>query len=487
MVPVIPPTYPAEREEGGLDVLKKLIRVLLTVISILILILFLVSLYMGANFFFNTPYNMELVQVESPCPYPASPPWEEEIAVRVPWARIWFIDVMLEEGDVLVVTDLNTGSTWTYDTNGTDVLTSVFYAGGDGCVRLKISIQDDGDSITSMGAFGFVVTDIWSLVLRPYILILAYAILLPSTPAWVLAAVLQGIFITCFIVSAISSGGYHRALINSYGKPLKKAMSNFLYAFPFISTASLTGWFILNFLVNMAGIGTGVKGKLPGPIFMLLEASYAAVVEELFFRLLLIGLPMGIAAMLARGAKSSPWGTYAMKEEPSSLSLFLKGLFCPGALSKDVRKRLRPLTWLLVIASSLAFGLAHVAAGTWEPGKAITAAAIGLVLGACFTSYGIYASILLHWFFNYHIQVWSVWIQRAPYDILAYLTAGLVILSEMAIGGLSLIMFLIQGIRMLLRRRRPSYIQPAAPAYQPVVPPAPSWALEGQLGGERVE
>ena len=474
---VVPPPTAYEPRPGPLDVLKKVLRVVLSVISVLMLLLFIATLFMGANFFFGTPLNMELAPVASPSPYPAYPPWEEQLAIHVPWAKIWFFNVTLEEGDVLIVRDLNTGATWSYTSNGTDVLTDAFYAGGDGYVRLSISIEDDGDGITSYGVFGFLVTDIWSLVLTPYLLLFIYAIQLPDVPAWVLAALLQAIFVFCFIASAVSSRGYHRALIDSYGKPLKRAMSNFLYAFPFIATASLTGWFILNLIVTSIGFGTEVKGELPGPIFLLLEVSYAVVIEEVFFRVLLIGLPMGIAALLA-GRGATTWSG------PSALSVFLKGLLCPGALDRDIRRRVRPLAWIMVLFSSAIFGLAHVMTGAWEAGKAITAGAIGLVLGACFVCYGVYASILVHWFFNYHVQVWYVWAVRSR-ELVALLTAGLIIMVELAIGALSLLMFFVQGIRMLLRRRKPSYPPPTWPPYQPTALP-PAWAQGGRAGPEVV-
>jgi len=133
--------------------------------------------------------------------------------------------------------------------------------------------------------------------------------------------------------------------------------------------------------------------------------------------------------------------------------------------------------WLLVLATSAFFGVAHVLSGAWEVGKAITATVAGVVLGACFIYYGLYASILLHWYFNYHLQVWVVWPELTG-SIGVLLMVGLILLVELAVGALSLIMFLVQGMRMLVGRK-PSP-PPQAPYYiaGPPYRGAP-WALRG--------
>lgn len=67
-----------------------------------------------------------------------------------------------------------------------------------------------------------------------------------------------------------------------------------------------------------------------------------------------------------------------------------------------------PVEWILILLTSVIFGLAHFLAGSgWEVGKISTAFLAGLVFGIVFVAYGAYASILLHWFFNYYFDVLS--------------------------------------------------------------------------------
>jgi hypothetical protein len=65
-----------------------------------------------------------------------------------------------------------------------------------------------------------------------------------------------------------------------------------------------------------------------------------------------------------------------------------------------------PLEWILILATSVAFGLAHyLSGGGWEAGKVSTAFLAGFVFALMFVAYGAYATILLHWFFDYYFTV----------------------------------------------------------------------------------
>jgi hypothetical protein len=57
----------------------------------------------------------------------------------------------------------------------------------------------------------------------------------------------------------------------------------------------------------------------------------------------------------------------------------------------------------MVFFTSIVFGLAHyLSGGGWEIGKATSASVVGLAMGLTYLLYGVQASILLHWFFNYY-------------------------------------------------------------------------------------
>jgi membrane protease YdiL (CAAX protease family) len=64
------------------------------------------------------------------------------------------------------------------------------------------------------------------------------------------------------------------------------------------------------------------------------------------------------------------------------------------------------LEWALIIVSSIMFGAAHFLAGSgWDIGKVSTAALAGFVFAIMYVSYGAYADILLHWYFDYYFTV----------------------------------------------------------------------------------
>ena len=275
-------------------------------------------------------------------------------------------------------------------------------------------------------------------VRRLYFFILALPVEVPvRLPVSSVLLALMAIFVLCFLAAALQAGGIHKALMGSLDRPLLKNMRNFLFAMPFVATGMLVGTMGLIWLMEVLGLRVAPTFETADVLELLFEASYAAVVEELGVRLLGIGLPLAVAASL--------------KAEEAKGLVFLKGLLCPPALSEDIRRALRPLAWLLVIATSLLFGFLHLMG--WTVGKVPVATAAGLVLGVCFVSYGLHASILIHWFMNYHIQVFGAWAYLTE-DPGAAVTCGLTFMLEVGAGVLSLIMFLVQGIRLYLSRQR---------------------------------
>ena len=431
--------------------IKEKLRLVLAILSLLTVFLFWWSVALGSYLYFGVPMNMEpfivdystgepvLREVESPHPYPIN--WTDRLVLKVPYAELRIEKLVLESGDILVVENLATGDRWFWAGNGTGLLTKTFYAGSSGLLELAIAILDDGDGRTSWGlVIRTYVTDIWPLRVRPYLLIVILPVALPAIPAWALAAFIQAFSIALLLASWAGSGGFHHKVACGWREPFLKSFGNPLFALPFISTATLTGTVALTWLLEAVGIGAGMAGGLPGPLTTLMEASYAALVEELGFRLMLIGIPLALAACVkTRGGRPRA-------------EIILKALLWPGALDEELRRSLKTAMAGLVLFSSVVFGLAHILFGAWEVGKAITATLAGLVMALCFVKYGLHASMLVHWFFNYHIQVWPVAYQLLgpPYDLLD----ALVTLYELGLGALSLLLFFIQGIRMAMRRAR---------------------------------
>jgi hypothetical protein len=123
--------------------------------------------------------------------------------------------------------------------------------------------------------------------------------------------------------------------------------------------------------------------------------------------------------------------------------------------------------WILLFLTSSFFGIAHVISGgtDWGIGKAVTAAISGLALGLIFLSYGAYAAILLHWFFDFYFETFSV-----GADVFGGAIASLPVLVSLAtliVGAVSFFVALAWLVRRLSRAEIPTAYKPPEPATSP--------------------
>lgn len=112
--------------------------------------------------------------------------------------------------------------------------------------------------------------------------------------------------------------------------------------------------------------------------------SAAALVEEIGFRVLLIGVPL-----------------FLMYSRKASGRLFLQSLWHPYE-NLNIGKLTKVLP--LIVAVGIFFGAAHVLSGEpWSVGKISQAAASGIIIGWVYFRYGLLPAILIHWATNYFI------------------------------------------------------------------------------------
>ncbi len=123
-----------------------------------------------------------------------------------------------------------------------------------------------------------------------------------------------------------------------------------------------------------------------------LSASMAPVVEELGFRVVLIGIPLYV--VLCR--RAGPRALARFLWSPSSAH----GGDGDGAAGRRVMAG----TLALIAGTGILFGLAHILVGEpWSGGKFAQAAAAGVILGWVYYRHGLLAAILLHWATNYAV------------------------------------------------------------------------------------
>jgi hypothetical protein len=112
--------------------------------------------------------------------------------------------------------------------------------------------------------------------------------------------------------------------------------------------------------------------------------------------------------------------------------------------------------WILLFLTSSLFGIAHIISGgtDWGVGKAFTAAISGFALGFVFLSYGAYAAILLHWFFDFYFETFNVGADAFG-GALAILP-DLISLASIIVGIVSIMVALAWLIRRITRDEIPT-------------------------------
>ncbi len=161
-------------------------------------------------------------------------------------------------------------------------------------------------------------------------------------------------------------------------------------------------------LQEVGGVPTGEASLPPNPFEAFLWLSYAALAEEIGFRLIPIGgfLIIYLFWVSRKNMVTLSWG--------QRLKLFLTAPLFPDEAKKmvgvigvsdfGVRGGISLGEWVMVFFTSIVFGLAHyLSGGDWEIGKITSASVVGLAMGLTYLLYGVQAPILLHWFFNHYL------------------------------------------------------------------------------------
>lgn len=253
-------------------------------------------------------------------------------------------------------------------------------------------------------------------------------------------------YILCFIVAFRAKGGFIPSLsrLRKAGRITK--LSNWLVAMPLVSSALLIIVVIATPLLDQIGLPSGVPcNPLPSCIvtpraFALL--AYSPVSEEIAFRITPLGLIIALRSLSAtihandNSARPQRLRVIALSFLSPESAKTRAGL--PTVERSGLRK-VHWIEWIFVIATSVAFGLAHVLSpGTsWDPGKAITAGISGFALAIIFLTYGAYAAILLHWFFDFYLETFEVGANVFGTPVAAI--GGLITLTIFLVGGLAIL------------------------------------------------
>jgi len=230
------------------------------------------------------------------------------------------------------------------------------------------------------------------------------------------------IYIVCFSLAWRMNEGFVQTLRGKASQHPIFTSVNFLHLFPALSSALLVLVLLMQGFQEAAGLPTGTiefKDTYQG----LFELAYSPIFEEVMFRI----SPYALYSALATGPSLLARGT--LKKSTILKSFFLsvalpdraKETLGSSIRKNGFRKGIRVGEWTLLILTSTIFGLAHYLSGSgWEMGKTTSSFMAGLVFFLSYLTFGFYAPILLHWFFNYYFYVYEVAAQsyHGVYEIL---------------------------------------------------------------------
>ncbi|MEM3064671.1 MAG: CPBP family intramembrane glutamic endopeptidase [Candidatus Nitrosotenuis sp.] len=175
----------------------------------------------------------------------------------------------------------------------------------------------------------------------------------------------------------------------SFLKVLTPLMSGSSYSQEGNYIVSAIRWFsiivVLSAAIDLIQRGFGVTISTPSfenDLVQFLLVSVAPIIEEIAFRVVLIGIPL-----------------YLFYSRMTSAKMFLKALWNPSSLPiTDSKKAIA-----IIVITGVFFGAAHVLSEQWSQGKFAQAAMSGIIIGWAYCRYGFVVAILVHWAANYAV------------------------------------------------------------------------------------
>jgi len=178
------------------------------------------------------------------------------------------------------------------------------------------------------------------------------------------------------------------------------------------------------------------KIEAPNQLIQFFQLLLAPLIEEIGFRVMLIGLPL-----------------FALYSYKSSFRLFVKSLWRPSHHLRitDLKKPL-----LIIIIVGIFFGVSHVITGeTWSAGKFAQATVSGLIIGWVYFRYGLAPAILIHWATNYFIYSYAYIvadINKIPVE--TAFTHSLLYMLELMLIATGIISIVILALNYIFLKKR---------------------------------
>ena len=210
-----------------------------------------------------------------------------------------------------------------------------------------------------------------------------YFIIPPFPPLYVNGVYSTGYFVAypavvliataCFVIMAKKSYSFRKEMMTGYRKRTTSDLmfiGGLFMAYLFVSIATVL------FVVDVLGQSVPTPNFNAVPTNLLIfELTFAPVWEETVYRLMLIGIPLTIFYAVTRKGDGRRGWKYLI----------------------GGNMKITPPVLILIIISSVIFGVAHWSSGSgWGLWKIFPAAVAGLILAYLYVKKGLYADILFH-------------------------------------------------------------------------------------------
>jgi len=124
--------------------------------------------------------------------------------------------------------------------------------------------------------------------------------------------------------------------------------------------------------------------EAPNQLIQFFDISLAPIIEELGFRVILIGLPL-----------------FMLYSHKSSFKFFIKSLWWTWKNLRNVNMK-KELSVIVIVG--ILFGAMHIFSDeAWSTGKLAQAIASGIIIGWVYFRFGFIPAVLIHWATNYFI------------------------------------------------------------------------------------
>ncbi len=260
------------------------------------------------------------------------------------------------------------------------------------------------------------------------------------------------IFAVCFVAAWRLRDELHNVLKNALSHHTKKLFSNCLFALPVVASMTLVAVIGIQSIQETSGIPTGEPSLPENPFQAFFHLSYAALVEEIGFRISPIGVFL-IVYLLVVGRRQLAAFSWVQRLKLSVLALLIPDTAkkrltgVKSVADSGVIGGISVGEWVMVILTAAIFGVAHYIYGEgWQIGKITSAAAVGVALALTYLLYGVQAPVLLHWFFNYYFTSFELAWDLCPKVFSVYLVVWSVTIAVGIGGWVALAILAIQKI-----------------------------------------